>query len=168
MKKNILPQRIDQLLPCYAARDAIGTHTTSIQKLLEEKGFTSRVYAEQWGSGLPIECRPADEFFSSSSRDSIVIHHFSTGSWLPGRLLNNQAFKVTNYHNITPPVFFSSPGEEGAFESSRRGRSHIPMVRLSTDVSWTESKYNAQELAFYGYPEAKIFPIPNVHLLHLW
>ena len=159
MKKAIVPKRIDQLLPCYAARDAIGTHTTSIQRLLEAKGFASGVYAEMCGGGLPIECRPADEFFSKSSRDSIVIHHFSTGSWLPGRLLNNHAFKVTNYHNITPPIFFSSTGEEAAFESSRRGRSQIPMVRLSTDVSWTESKYNSQELANYGYPEAKIFPI---------
>lgn len=159
MKKKTLPGSINQLLPCYSAHDAIGTHVTSINKLLVERGFKSNIYSEITGHQVPIAPETAEVYFESSTADSIVIYHYSTGSMIPCRLYGDPAFKVTNYHNITPANFFAIRGEEQAQETTRQGRTQMPMVRMCTDATWTESRYNADEIEGFGFPKSELFPI---------
>jgi len=140
MKKQIRPSSIHQILPCYSGKDAIGTHVTSIYNLLLERGFSSKIYAELHGPDVPHTPGKVDDYFDSSSADSITIFHYSTGSILPYRLYGDPAFKVTNYHNITPAHFFAYKGEEQAQEATRQGRSQMPIVRMCTDTTWTESR----------------------------
>ena len=160
MNQKKLPVSIDQLLPCYAGYDAIGTHVTSLNKLLVERGFKSNVFAEIVGKNVPLSVGSAEDYFDNPRRsDSIVIYHYSTGSMIPCRLYGATSFRITNYHNITPPIYFSSPGEEQARAATRHGRNQIPMVKTCTDATWTESRYNANELESVGFPKSELFPI---------
>jgi glycosyltransferase involved in cell wall biosynthesis len=160
MKKILKPTSIDQLLPCYAGHDAIGTHVTSIHKLLVERGFKSNVFSEIIGKNVPVKAESSDQYFDNyQASDSIVIYHYSTGSMIPWRLFGSPAFKVTNYHNITPPNYFSSKGEEQAKAVTRHGRMQMPVIKMCTDATWTESQYNADEIESFGYPRSDLFPI---------
>lgn len=158
--QKILPSSVDQILPCYSGHDAIGTHVTSINRLLVERGFKSQVFAELVGNKPPLDTRSADDYFNvPRGSDSILIYHYSTGSMIPCRLYGAPAFKITNYHNITPPNYFSVAGEEQAKAATRHGRSQIPMVKMCTDATWTESRYNANEVENFGFPKSELFPI---------
>jgi len=151
--------RIDQILPCYAGRDAIGTHARNIQSLLLERGYVSDIFAEA-APGSPLgQIRPYREHRMVDAPEHILVHHFSTGSELPPILLGKRCFGVVDYHNITPPCFFPRPDEQYAREQSRRGRSQIPTVMLKTDHGWADSQYNADQLAALGPPPLEVLPI---------
>lgn len=153
----IKPRRIDQITPHLSAKDAIGNHILTLKRLLEAQGFISEVFAEGGESGLPW--RSIDQYPNFDHEHNIVIHHYSTGSTLPDRLMRYKAFRVTYYHNITPPSFFLDPDELSSFITCLNGYQQMPVVNLVSDYVWAVSDYNAEALHEHGFKPARILPI---------
>jgi len=153
----ITPKRIDQITPHLSDKDAIGNHILTMKGLLEAKGIQSEVFAESGESGLPW--RPIEQYPALDHEHNILIHHYSIGSTLPDRLMRSKAFRITYYHNITPPSFFLDAEELPAFISHLKGYQQIPLVNLVSDHVWAVSEYNAEDLQRHGFKAAKILPI---------
>lgn len=100
LTKNI---RIDQVLPSFAPRDAIGYHTIQMQKLIRSFGIDSSIYADEIKEGMESFALPTKAFFKSKlSEKRIVIYQASTGSPIVQRLLDRDEPIIINFHNITP------------------------------------------------------------------
>ena len=74
------PQRIDQVVPSFGSRDAIGTHILHLRDLLRDLGFESDV----WCKGAFPETRSIAKFTDDLSGrfrpDTWWMYHLSSGS----------------------------------------------------------------------------------------
>jgi glycosyltransferase involved in cell wall biosynthesis len=68
------------------------------------------------------------------------------------------ARKVLVYHNITPHTYFAGL-DAGQYESARRGREQLGLLRSHTDAAWGDSAYNARELVESGWARVGVLPI---------
>ena len=151
------PNRIVQVLPCYVDRDAVGGHTKEIHALLSQHGFESSIYAELWQHSMP--CERLESIFDIDGPETIIIHHYSTGSEIPRVLLKCKSFKITCYHNITPYQYFQDPSEWMIRSSCRAGYLQRDLVRMVTDDFWSDSAFNSLQLQSSGFQEAQVLPI---------
>jgi glycosyltransferase involved in cell wall biosynthesis len=157
---SLPPYTINQLLPSYSGRDAVGNHVTLIRKLLRERNFESEIFAEQFTDTAEFPCHHVDEFFKREHKDSITIYQYSVGSDISRQLLTAPIFLVTNYHNITPPEYFFDDIHGEAFMACSRGRMQSTLLRNCTDMTWSVSQYNEDELHHLGFtPNRAKFPV---------
>lgn len=95
--------RIDQVLPSFAARDAIGFHTLELQKLIQSQNIESEIYADEIKDEMKEFARPVKELFKTKSdRSRYLIYQASTGSPVASKLLERTEPLLLNFHNITP------------------------------------------------------------------
>ena len=95
--------RIDQVLPSFAARDAIGFHTLELQKLIRSQNIESQIYADEIKDEMREFARPVKELFRTKSDQSrYLIYQASTGSPVAAKLLERTEPLILNFHNITP------------------------------------------------------------------
>lgn len=95
--------RIDQVLPSFAPRDAIGYHTVHMQKLIRSFGIESRIYADEIKDGMEGLALPTKALFKSKPNERrIIIYQASTDSPIVRRLLDRGEPIIINFHNITP------------------------------------------------------------------
>jgi len=154
------PYKINQLLPSYSGRDAVGNHVTLIRKLLRDRNFDSEIYAEQFTNSAEFPCRSAGDFFNEDHSNSITIYQYSVGSDIARRLLTSPLFLVTNYHNVTPPEYFFDELHGEAFLACSRGRMQATLLRNCTDMTWSVSVFNELELHELGFTENRgLFPV---------
>ncbi len=94
---------IDQLLPSFAPRDAIGYHTLKMQELIRSLGVKSEIYAGEIKEEMQGQAHSFAEFLRQSYRPNrYIIYQASTGSPIAGHLTNRREPILINYHNITP------------------------------------------------------------------
>lgn len=94
---------IDQVLPSFAPRDAIGYHTIRLQELIKSLGIPSTIYADEIKPEMESIATPVNELFKSKPRNTrFIIYQTSTGSPLVQRLLDRNEPILVNFHNITP------------------------------------------------------------------
>ena len=94
---------IDQLLPSFAPRDAIGYHTLKMQELIQSLGIKSEIYADEIKEDLQGHAHLFAEFLRQSYRSNrYIIYQASTGSPIAGHLTSRREPILINYHNITP------------------------------------------------------------------
>lgn len=94
---------IDQVLPSFAARDAIGYHTLKLQELLRSLGISSEIFADEIKGELGGLARPVSALTHQGYRPSrYIIYQASTGSPIVGTLMNRKEPLLINFHNITP------------------------------------------------------------------
>ncbi len=158
MKK--LP-RIDQLLPTYTHRDAIGTEVQHIEKLLTNRGIENAVFTQNWHPSLEGKCCHVQDYSRFSKiKNAISIYHHSIGCPVPFYTYQAEAFNVTHYHNITPPRFFAKDTDyQLYFETTKLGFVVHPVMRLFTHFTWADSYFNAQEFVDYGFKEPLVLPL---------
>ena len=160
MTSVLTPQSIDQLLPSYSGFDAIGNHVTLIKELLEERGFKSDIYAEQWNGTAPHPCTLYKKYPHDAPKDRVVIYHHSVASGISRWLYSKPVFTVLSYHNITPYPYFHEPYDYEAFIACSRGRSQMTYLRNITDMTWSVSSYNQIELKELAFSEPHLlFPV---------
>lgn len=162
------PLRIDQILPSFAGRDAIGTHVLLLRDNLRRRGFLSDIFAGNVGieAGLREagaiahnEARAFSEYLLLNEPRSISIYHYSVGSEIAAALAAVDSFHVVSYHNITPHWYFDRVEETEAWVACQRGVQQASFLRDFVDCAWTVSAYNAQDLANMGIGPVFEFPI---------
>jgi L-malate glycosyltransferase len=151
-----LLMEIHQIVPNIKMGDAIGNETLFIRDLLREWGHRSDIYAHdiQFGTGAI----PYLKYQKISSKDNILIYHYSLNSEMLNFIKQLPDKIVLIYHNQTPEKYFRGVNEEIA-DAIHNGRSDLKDLAKVVTLGLGDSEYNRQELEKSGFPKTDVLPI---------
>ena len=140
---------IHQLLPNLAYGDAISNEAMQIRDWLRAQEYRSEIFVRYVDSRVSDQCR-LYESGAIRAHDGLIYHH-SIGSEITAAAVLHSGPKCLIYHNITPPEFFRPYRPEFA-HLLRHGREEMWTLAHAFRCSAGDSLFNAEELAFYGFP----------------
>jgi glycosyltransferase involved in cell wall biosynthesis len=153
--------RIDQLVPSFAAHDAIGNHVLEVRAALRARGYESDVYAELIDPRVKGEARPFSDLPPVAPGARALLYQSSTDSamvpWIVEQARAGTRV-LSNYHNITPAPYFDR-WEPRAAASMRRARDELRELAPAVELALTDSDFNTAELVELGYPQAVTSPL---------
>jgi glycosyltransferase involved in cell wall biosynthesis len=150
---------IHQFVPSFVPRDAVGTHTRAVRRLLREMGIESDIYVRESREAAKGEVRDYLSYAGAKpGQRTWLLYHLSTGSKVAEYLLGRPEPKLVDYHNITPPEFFF-PWEAHVGVELDHGRQQIPLLSSCTDLAFADSAFNESELVAAGFPKTVVAPI---------
>lgn len=151
---------IHQLLAGFSKGDAISNEALVLRKIFRSWGHASEIYSETRRilPELRSEARDITQYRADFQADDVILLHLSIGSIvnrvfpeLPGR-------KALLYHNITPAEYFTALQPQIA-SLLARGRTEAQALAGQAEVVLADSRFNADELARWGYPPAQVLPL---------
>ena len=121
--------RIDQILPDFAAHDAIGNHVLEVRRLLRAAGWESDIWAQRIDPRVQDAARPYLDRPETPGED-ILLYHLSTDceemtSWLSAKA-DRSTRLACYYHNITPAPYFAR------WEPSIATKLGVTVIRCAT------------------------------------
>ena len=149
--------RIDQVLPAFVARDAIGNHTRNLKDALNARGIDSTIY---YKSAAPDVISLGENIseMPDESDDRFLLYHCSIGTPIVNRLLHMKTPLIVDYHNITPAKYFEkwlpATGGEAAL-----GRRQLGELASKAVLGLADSPYNERELIDVGYSPTAVAPL---------
>jgi L-malate glycosyltransferase len=150
--------RIDQVIPSLASRDAIGGHVVQLRDLLRSRGLQSDIY---YGNATPDRLEfglPVSRLGDRSSSGRVLLYQLSIGSGVADIFRERSERKFVNYHNITPAelleAWIPAVGEE-----VRWGRSQLRDLAPVTEFAVADSVFNERELQTAGYRSTATVPL---------
>ncbi|MHB8836585.1 MAG: glycosyltransferase family 4 protein [Candidatus Methylomirabilia bacterium] len=149
---------VHQMLPDFAAGDAIGNEVLAMQKALRSWGVRSEIFASHIQERLHGRARPVEEYTREAGPADVLVFHFSIGHRLADELPGMPGRKVLRYHNITPAHYLEGVYPDGA-ERCRRGREQFPRLAGAVELGLGVSAFNCAELAAAGCATVEEVPI---------
>jgi glycosyltransferase involved in cell wall biosynthesis len=141
----VRPARIDQVVPSFGGRDAIGVHVRHLRDLLRDLRFESDIWCEGTFPDVRAECRLLDELPERLRPDTWWLYHLSSGSPVADVIRARAEPKMLDYHNITPGELFGS-WVPWAVEEAAVGRRQLDDLIAATFFAFADSAYNDAEL----------------------
>ncbi len=161
--KSLKVAAIHQFLPSLAPRDAIGTHTLSVQATLRGMGLRSDIYADLIHPEVAGLARPFATYSPAKRRgraggSEMLLYQASIGSRVADYLAHRPEPKLVNYHNITPAssLIRWEPAMCVELEQGRRQLAELAHVTLHAVA---DSSFNQAELIQAGYTSTSVAPI---------
>ena len=124
--------------------------------MLRAKGHESDIYALTIDDDLRGEIRAFSD--PAARQGDVTILHFAIASPMSEALASLPAWRVIQYHNITPAHFFAGY-DAGIVALVTRGRKELAALAGRVDLALGDSEYNRQELETLGFLETAVFPI---------
>lgn len=147
---------VHQLLPVFAAGDAIGNHVLQLQRVLRQAGYESEIYVEEAHAEVRSRSRPYRQLEAGPS--DWLLYHLSTGSPMAAFLAEQEHRLAVYYHNITPARFFER-WEPGATDTIRRARQEMRKLASVTRFAMANSAYSEADLRAEGYADTCVVPV---------
>ncbi len=150
--------RIDQVIPTLASRDAIGGHTVQLRDLLRSRGYRSDIY---FGNASPDRLEfgyPVSRLSDHSANGRVLLYQLSIGSGVADIFRQRPERKFVNYHNITPADLLEAWMPEVG-EEVRWGRAQLRDLAPVTEFAIADSRFNEGELRSAGYRSTKTVPL---------
>ncbi len=157
--------KVGILTPCLMEGDAVGNDVTGMRDALAAQGYDVRLFAGRWEySGLVYPETEIKAFLSD--RHDLLIYHYSTGYDEGLKLLRELPVRrVVKYHNVTPPRFYVGVSSEYT-NACKMGRAQLAAIaQVPGVIYWSDSAFNAQELANLGISEANNRILPPFHYI---
>jgi glycosyltransferase involved in cell wall biosynthesis len=151
-----MSRRVDQWVPALHRGDAIGDSTLLIRDALRAWGFVSDIYTFNQDQG--VSAHPFDEWREGGAND-IVLFHYALISPMNEAFAKLKGRRVLQYHNITPPHFFSAWDSE-IHKILNQGLEGLPALAPVTTLGLGDSEFNRAELERRGFAKTGVFPIP--------
>jgi L-malate glycosyltransferase len=151
------PTAIHQVIPHFAARDAVGLHTLRLRGVLRDLGYRSEIYSPDAHAEVAHEAHPMAEL-GTDPGPAWTIYQVSTGHPVADELLGRPEPLVLDYHNITPAELFE-PWEPLVAPTLRAAREQLARLAPHAVLGLADSAYNAAELAALGCPVTAVAPI---------
>ena len=151
------PDRIDQVVPSFSGRDAIGVHMLHLRDVLRTRGFASDIWCEGTFPDVRAECRLLKELPAQRRVGSWWLYHLSSGSPVGDCIAARPEPKMLDYHNITPAEFFDPWVPWGA-EQAHSGRQQLDAMIAATFYAFADSAYNESELLSRGCTRSTVVP----------
>lgn len=149
---------IHQLLPNLTFGDAISNHALEIKRVLRENGYHSNIYVQHSDPAMNKFCYPYESHRGVSSKNNIIIFHYSISSDISRYVAKTPDKKIMIYHNITPDTFFKDINKE-LYLLTGSGRKELKYFRKIPKLSLAVSEYNAQELRKLGFNHVHVLPV---------
>ena len=150
--------RIDQVIPTLASRDAIGGHTVQLRDLLRSRGYRSDIY---YGNASPDRLefgQTVDHLGEHSPNGRVLLYQLSIGSGVADIFRGRSERKFVNYHNITPADLLEAWMPEVG-EEVRWGRAQLRDLAPVTEFAIADSEFNEGELRSAGYRSTTTIPL---------
>ena len=146
---------VHQVVPTISPRDAVGNHTLALREILRDLGFDSQIYSMFRHPELTSDTHHIDHLPQTSD---VLIYQFSIGSPVADRWARHSAFKIANYHNITP---LSLVGKwDGLLAAEvQLGREQMARYAEICDHVICDSDFNKSEMEELGYRSTKTIPV---------
>jgi len=138
--------------------DAISDEMLEIQSVLRENGHNSEIFIRFYDPRMAKYIHDFREYKKFSSRENVVIFHFSIGSPVSKMFFRIPDKKIMIYHNITPYEYFLDYHRILARECYK-GRLEIKRFVDKADLALGDSEFNRQELEKAGYPNTGVLPL---------
>jgi glycosyltransferase involved in cell wall biosynthesis len=148
--------QIHQILPTLSPADAIGNEVRLMQILIQEWGYTSYIFADNWHPNTPAF--NYNTYNKYSQKENILIYHYAIGSDITEFFKKLPDHKILIYHNLTPAEFFIGINE-GLYKVLKEGRNALPSLIPSIELAIGDSEYNRQELETMGFSRTAVLPI---------
>ena len=151
------PSRIDQIVPSFAGRDAIGTHVLHTRDVLRQAGYRSDVWAIDVLPEVRHQARPLGELDPAPQPGTWWLFHHSIGTPAADLFAARPEPKLLDYHNITPAGLIErwAPWVRDEVELGRRQLAELAPVCF---FAMADSAYNAAELEEVGYRHSTVVP----------
>ena len=152
---------IHQFIPTFAPRDAIGTHTLHVQRILRGMGVASEIFAEGIVSGSRRGAAHPYRRYArrrSTGERTWLLYQLSTGSAVAEFVQSRPEPKLVNYHNVTTAELFA-PWEPHVAVECREGRRQLLELAPAVDLGIAVSGYNERELKAAGYRRTAVAPV---------
>ncbi len=151
---------IHQLVAGFSRGDAISNEALVLRDVFRRWGYASDIFCEQKRilPELRGSARDLAELAPALREEDVALLHLSIGS--PANLLfpGLQGKKAILYHNITPPEYFRLI-QPATAELLARGREQARALAGVAGVNLADSRFNAGELAAWGYASPGVFPL---------
>lgn len=152
---------IHQVLPVFAARDAIGNHTIAVRNALHAMGIGSEIFAGEIHPGTGNGARTIREVNPAriaASDATVWMYHASTGSAVAEWWADLPGPKAIDYHNISPAEIVG-PWEPHVGVELEHGRRQLAELAGVTSWALADSSFNEGELRRLGYAWTTVVPI---------
>ncbi|MCC4765939.1 glycosyltransferase [Methanosarcina sp. DH1] len=147
---------IHQILPTISPGDAIGNEVREIKSVLNEWGYKSEIYAQNIHP--EINAKKYTEYKKVSSKENILIFHFSIGSEVSEFVAKLPDKKIMIYHNITPSEYFIGVNET-LVNLLENGKKELKLLVDHIDLAVGVSEFNRLELQEMGFKNTDVLPI---------
>ncbi|MCD6451352.1 MAG: glycosyltransferase family 4 protein [Acidobacteria bacterium] len=149
---------IHQFLAGASYGDAITDYALEIRRILRELGYRSLIFAENHDPKLASEVKPLSFYPEFSSKENIIIFHFSIASLASKLAYHLKEKKILIYHNITPAHFFLKFHPHLARECYH-GRRELAAFVDKCEVAVGDSEFNRLELVEIGFTRTRVLPV---------
>jgi glycosyltransferase involved in cell wall biosynthesis len=148
---------VHQLLPSVAPHDAITSHVFHVQRLMQDLGLESEVFAADVHPALQRTVRPLLDY-DAVGDGAVLLYHASIGSHVAGYVRRRRETVVVDYHNITPAGLVR-PWEPAIAEQLARGRRELAALADRSVLGLADSRFNCDELDALGFGPTEVAPI---------
>ena len=153
------PSRIDQVVPSFGSRDAIGTHVLHLRALIRDLGFESDVWCKGAFPETRAIARYTDDLSESPRPGTWWLYHLSSGSPVAELIAQRPEPKIVDYHNITPGNLFGS-WVPWATEEAEIGLRQLATLADASCFAIADSEFNASDLCRAGMPFERTLVVP--------
>ncbi|HEV7527242.1 MAG TPA: glycosyltransferase [Acidimicrobiia bacterium] len=150
---------IHQVIGVYAERDAVGGHTVALRDALRARHFTSEIFADERPNGSASTALATPELDRrADDGDTILVYQASAYAKAAKIVARRTEPLVVNYHNVTPPQFFSR-WEPSIARLLQGAREQVRNLAPRAVLAVADSRFNATELADFGYRRIEVVPV---------
>jgi glycosyltransferase involved in cell wall biosynthesis len=148
------PVRVDQVIPSFASRDAIGVHTMAITDALRQAGIDSDIFYGECTEDFADRARPMSSL-GRPTKGRWLLYQASIGSPVFDIFASRSEPKLLNYHNITPAPLLDG-WEPAVGHEVSLGRSQVTRVASECRLAIADSAFNEQELVDVGFSHTAV------------
>jgi glycosyltransferase involved in cell wall biosynthesis len=135
-----------------AEAGGIGGHVRRLRALLDGLGARGEVFADVVRDGAGVPARHFTEYGRAVAArpDDVLLYHLAIGSPVAAFVRGQPQRKLVDYHNVTPPEFFSAWDPDLA-DALAAGREELPKLGRVCEAGFADSAYNERELRAAGF-----------------
>jgi glycosyltransferase involved in cell wall biosynthesis len=148
---------VHQFVPMLHHGDAVGRHALRVQRVLLDRGVTSRIYVETIDPETADLTETYDRYDGSARPGDVLVYQFATASGLAPWLMARREILVLNYHNVTPPEHYA-PWDNGLARHQLAARQQLLELAGRTRLGVAVSRFNENELRDGGYQQTAVVP----------
>ncbi len=155
------PLVIHQFIPSLSHRDAVGTHSKYVSKLLESLGHKVITFFDAASRRILLNQFGRLDRYQRHTKypaPDLIIYQASTGSPIADYLLERDEPLILNYHNITPAEFYE-PWSTDMSTELRQARNQLQRLCQHAKGAIADSTYNANELTAVGLDNVVVSPV---------
>jgi len=152
-------QAVHQFVPTFEP-GAVGGHALQVQRLFQDRGLQSEIYAEHLRMPGAVRGRRFTDYRGRRGRKGreVLLYHMAVGSTVADFVESRPEPLVVDHHNITPPSFFARWQPELVHGVSW-GLDQLLRLGRRAALGAADSAFNQGELDAAGYRRSAVAPL---------